>query len=144
MKTFLLIVTIVLLIRRGLSTPRSLSKKIYEKYIEKEIKSMADFSAKKNEDELDDFKFVVCWLAFIFALFMLWYYIHIGGRFPNKMLYFMSVIQASTVLVSFGKDLSSKPFSTNPEDHKFNRGYALFNVVLDYMYYPIVIYMLLQ
>ena len=61
-----------------------------------------------------------------------------------EILYFMSVIQVSTVLVSSWKDLSGKPFSTNPEDHKFNRWYSLFNVVLDYMYYPSVICMLLQ
>ena len=144
MKTFLLIVTILLLISRVSSTPRNLSKKAYEKYIEKETKSMADNFAKKNENELFTFKFVTCLLVFLFAIFMFWYYLHIGGRFSNKILYVMSVVQASTVIMSSWKDLSSKSFSTNPEDHKFDRWYTLFNVILDYVYYPMVIYMLLQ
>lgn len=144
MKTFLLIVTILFLISRVSSTPRGLSKKVYEKHIEKETKSMADNFAKKTEDEIESFKFGVYILSFIFTTLMICYYLYIGSIFSNKILYFMSTIQASTALVHFWKDITGNPLSTNPEEYKFNRWWVLFNVVLDYVYYPITIYMLLQ
>lgn len=143
MKTFLLIITILLLMNRISSTPRNLSKKSYKKYIEKETKSVANFISKKNENELNAFKTITFLLVLVITVFVFWYYLHIGSRFSNKILYFMSVIQASTTLV-FSCNINRKILpSTNPEDYKFNRWYALFNVVLDYVYYPMVICALL-
>ena len=144
MKTFLLIMTILLLINRISSTPRNFSKKLHEKYIKNEIKSMTDIFSKKNETEMESLKFITQIFCIIAYTFFGLYYLHIGNSFSNKTLYFMSVLQVVTVLLNFRKEFIYELFSTDPEDYKFNRFYKLFNVILDYIYYPMVIYMLLQ
>ena len=144
MKTFLLIMTILLLINRISSTPRNISEKLYGEYIRKEIKTMANIFSKKDESEMESLKFFTQIFVIIVYMFLGLYYLHIGTSFSNKILYFMSVLQVATVLLNFWKEFNYELFSTNPEDYKFNRFYKLFNVILDYIYYPMVIYMLLQ
>lgn len=144
MKTFLLIITILLFMQRISSTPRSLSKKAYRKYIEKETESLSNIFAKKTESEVDGIKFATSIVTFIIYLFMFWFYIHIAGRFNNEILYAFSIVQATTVIVSGWKMITSNPFSTSVDDHPFYRWYFMFNTILDYMYYPFVIYMLLS
>lgn len=143
MKTILLMVTILLLVDRILTTPRSLSEKAYKKYVEKEIKTMSDNFSKVSARDLDIIKLINCFIALIFYIIVFWYYLYIGNKFPNNILYLLSVIQTLTVLKSFWSFLNSNPFSTNPEDYNFNRWYRLFNVILDYIYYPMVLYILL-
>lgn len=145
MKTFLLIITILLMLSRVSSTPRSLSKKVYKKYLEESSKSMADKISNKDENEKAIFKFMLYLISIVFNTFLICYYLYIGSKSSSNMIYFISVIQASSVLVYFWKDfIAVDPTDINSEDRKFNRWWELFNIILDYIYYPTVIYMLLQ
>ena len=67
----------------------------------------------------------------------------VGTKLESTYLLIMSAIQIILTLygmkISFGKEL----YSTKFEDYKFRRTYNLLNVIVDYMYYPVAIWMLL-
>lgn len=79
-------------------------------------------------------------------LFLIIFYIVLGNKIGTTEFIVMSALQVFTCLWSLGVSLSEvkTAFSYNIEDFKFHRFQSLFNVVLDYIYYPWAIYMLLK
>lgn len=85
-------------------------------------------------------------IAFFTGLLLIIFYIMLGSKIGTTEFIVMSALQVFTCLWSFGVSLSEvkTAFSYNIEDFKFHRFQLLFNVVLDYIYYPWAIYMLLR
>ena len=85
--------------------------------------------------------------VFFMELFLIIFYIVLGSKIGTTEFIVMSALQISTCLWSLGVNLpeiKKTAFSYNIEDFKFHRFQLLFNVVLDYIYYPWAIYMLLK
>mgnify|MGYP003319374115 CR=1 FL=1 len=153
MKVFLLAVTILLLINRIRSTPRMLSKTLYEnntqKAIDKLKKQIDGIETMSNkEDVLKIAQYLVAVLVWLYALLIIIYYILVGNRFPsNATMLMLTAIQIVTMFI--GTKMTLKEFDmVNPENMsnniKYHRSWFLFNVVLDYVYYPITICLLLN
>lgn len=85
-------------------------------------------------------------IVFFMELFLIIFYMMLGNKIGTTEFIVMSALQMFTCLWSFGVNLSEvkTAFSYNIEDFKFHRFQLLFNVVLDYIYYPWAIYMLLK
>jgi len=144
MKTFLLIITILFLISRMSGTLRNISKKEYEKYIKKEVNKLSIIYSKYNVKEVKELKILTNIYAILFYIFMSLYYLYIGNKFSNEIIYLLSILEVVTVTIHMGRDFFETNLSLKEEDYIFHRWYFLFNVVLDYIYYPMVIYLLLK
>lgn len=143
MKTFLLIVTLLFFANRISSTPRNLSKNKYIKYIEQNIINRQKNNLNKTKVEIKEENSKVIFIALIIYILMILYYLVLAFIFNQQFLYFLSIIEVVTVIINFINELNDDPFSLKIEDYKFRRWNLLFNVILDYIYYPLVIYMLL-
>lgn len=151
MKVFLLAVTILLLISRIKSTPRMLSKTLYEANLQK--------SATKLKKQIDDIEttsdkntvlqitqYIIVALVWLYSLLIVIYYILVGNRFQtNTMMLMLTALQIVTMFISTRNTV--KEFDlTNIESMnnvQFRRFWLLFNMILDYIYYPMTICLLL-
>jgi uncharacterized membrane protein len=144
MKIIALAILFILLFCRIKGTPNMLSKKLYMKRMQKVI--------DKNQESLkaldDDRKALVQSLAVIFTwgleIFFSIFYIVLGTKLGTTYMLILSALQVFTCVYTSVKQVNTSAFSQNIEDFKFYRWYFLFNVILDYMYYPVAIYMLLM
>lgn len=151
MKVFLLAVTILMLIKRISSTPRMLSKTLYEngaqQSIDKARKQIDNIETLANkEDVLKLTQCIVVVIAWLYSTLIIVYYILIGNRFQsNEIMLILTALQIVTMFI--GTKMSIKEFDfvniENMSNKKFHRPWFLFNVVLDYVYYPVTIYLLL-
>ena len=106
---------------------------------------MQETLAENSSISTDDYKAIIVALSVAAYIFCFVFYLLLASRFSVvTFLYILSVLQSVTVIISAWGDIKENPFSENVEDHKFYRLYFLFNVILDYIYYPAVIYMLLK
>lgn len=141
MKIFLLVVLFILLINRIKNTPSMLSKTLYMKKMQKAIDKQKDANIDKEIEG------AVKGAAILFALLLetlfVIFYIVLGNKIGGTFIIVLSALQVVTCFYSTGKIFSGKVFSHNIEDFKFYRLYFLFNVALDYVYYPVAIHMLL-
>lgn len=144
MKIFLLAVTILFLISRIKNTPRMLSKKLYFKKVEKAIESNNKSFDGKSDDEVIVIKGVAILISLLFQAFCIIYYMMIGCRFQTELMLILTALQIVTVIITTKRTFTGKLFSKKIEDYTFYRWYFLFNIVLDYIYYPLTIYMLLK
>lgn len=144
MKIFLLAITILLLISRIKSTPRVLSKTLYYRSLSKLLEKQKTLEKDKDEDYV---RLLFCISKIIIVLVYILtivYYLLIGSMFSSsKILLVLTAVQIVTVFISCGKQLNEKALSLDINDHKFHRFDFLFNVILDYIYYPMVIYLLI-
>lgn len=145
MKIFLLVVTILLLLNRIKTTPRQLSKTIYYAKIKEALDTNKLNKAKLGEENYKAVQGFAILIAILFSIFSVIYYTLVGNRFSSSIVILvLSALQIVTVFITLKKSLDEKEWSDNIEDHKFYRFYFLFNVILDYIYYPLTIYMLLK
>ena len=144
MKIFLLTVTILFLISRIKNTPGMLSKKLYFKKVEKVIESNNKSFNGKSDDEVNTLKGIAILFSLLFQAFYIIYYMIIGCRFKTELMLILASLQIVTVIITMKRTYTDKLFSKNIEDYTFYRWYFLFNIVLDYIYYPLTIYMLLK
>ena len=152
MKVFLLAVTILFLINRIRSTPRMLSKALYEsgaqQSIDKVRKQIDNIETLANkEDVLKITQGIVAVIAWLYSILIIIYYILIGNRFQsNKAMLILTALQIVTMFI--GTKMSLKEFDfvnlENMSNKKFHRSWFLFNVILDYVYYPMTIYLLMS
>lgn len=153
MKVFLLAVTILLFINRVRSTPKMLSKTLYENDAQQvidKVKKQIDDSIKTVEDKtlvLKTVQVLTVILAWLFSMFIIIYYILVGNRFSsNTLMLILTALQIVTMFI--GTKMSTKDFDfvniDNMSNKKFHRSWFLFNVMLDYVYYPMTIYLLLN
>ncbi len=143
MKIFLLAITILLLISRIKSTPRMLSKTLYYADLSKSLDKQKKLLEGKDEIYVTVAHGVSVVIVLLFQALIIAYYLLVGNRFSfNTMMLILTALQIVTVFVTCGKQLNKNSFSQNIDDHKFHRFYFLFNVILDYIYYPMTIYLL--
>lgn len=153
MKVFLLAITILLLINRIRSTPRMLSKTLYENSaqqgIDEVIKKINNVKTVEEKDAVMAItQIIVKALAWLYSTIVVIYYMLIGNAFQsNSMIIMLTAIQIVTMFI--GARMALKEFDfVNPENMRnevhFHRCWFLFNVVLDYAYYPMIIYLLLN
>ena len=144
MKILALMILFILMFFRIKSTPSSLSKELWRK---KMIKTIEKSKANNNGKPLDDIlKGVSILIVLLMELFLIIFYIKLGNKIGTTEFIVMSALQVFTclwgVVTNFSEIKTS--FSYNIDDFKFHRFQMLFNLVLDYIYYPWAIYMLLK
>ena len=142
MKILALTILFVLMFFRIKGTPSALSKTLWRKRM---IKQLAKNKENNNGEPLSDAMQGALIVLFM-DLFLIIFYIVLGNKIGTTEFIVMSALQVFTCFWSLGVNLSEikTAFSYNIEDFKFHRFQLLFNVVLDYIYYPWAIYMLLK
>ena len=142
MKILALTILFILMFFRIKGTPSALSKTLWRKRM---IKQLAKNKENNNGESLSD-AMQGALIVFFMELFLIIFYIVLGNKIGTTEFIVMSALQVFTCLWSFCINLSEfkTAFSYNIEDFKFHRFQLLFNVVLDYIYYPWAIYMLLK
>ena len=126
-------------------TPSALSKTLWRKRM---IKQLAKTKENNNEEPLSDAtQGGTILIVFFMELFLIIFYIVLGNKIGTTEFIVMSALQVFICLWSLGVSLSEAKtvfVSYDIEELKFHRFQLLFNVVLDYIYYPWAIYMLLK
>lgn len=146
MKIFLLAITILLLLTRIKNTPRNLSKKIFDdKNLELYEKNKINYL---DDKEMHKIVFGVTWIiSIVIYVFLVWYYIMIGSQ-GSSLLFILSGVQVFTVFITMKYDVEIiDRMIKNFDDYqgfKFYKWHYLFNLILDYVYYPLAIYTLIS
>lgn len=144
---------ILLFFKRIKDTPKTLSYRVWKDKILKSLKKFDDTTKELKLKSIKEFgttivydiTFVIsCIFGIILYVLFITTYCLVGTKFGSIYLLIMSAIQIILTLygmkISFGKEL----YSTKFEDYKFHRIYNLINVIVDYLYYPVAIWMLLK
>lgn len=144
MKILALTILFVLAFLRVKNTPSALSKTLWENKMIKQLKNNEKQNGGKPYS--DEMQGTVIFLTFLIELFLIIFYIVLGNKIGTTEFIIMSALQVFTCLWGLCVSISEfkSVFSYNIEDHKFHRFQLLFNLVLDYVYYPYAIYMLLK
>jgi uncharacterized protein YqhQ len=144
MKIFLLLITLLLFILRVYGTPRMISKKAFFKKLNESLKKNDENFKDRTDKEVKITKHfaltVVGLLQFMLAIF----YMAIGARINITYFTILTLIQILTVIYTSITQLNMNAFSQDMKHHKFHRWYFLFNVILDYIYYPLAFYLLIK
>lgn len=144
MKIFLLVVTILMLLHRIKQTPRMLSKTIYRVKMREALEKQKIEMEKQSEENVSALQGAAILIVLLLDIFFIIYYLLVGNRFSSDItMMVLSALQIITVFITLKKNFNGKMFSQDIEDYKFHRLYFLFNVILDYIYYPLTIYMLI-
>lgn len=141
MKIFLLVISVLLLIFRIKETPKHVSKSVYMRSVEKSVADYVGVIENQTEKENATMKIFSTIICIVIDLFYVWYYWYIGSKFQPLLA--LSVIQIVTVIISFVFAAKQGLYSTDVNTYKFRRWYFLFNVLIDYIYYPMAIYLLM-
>ena len=144
MKILALAMLFILLFFRIKSTPSALSKTLWRNKTLKTIeKNKESFNGNLPSDAFQGGIFL--FLLFI-ELFFIIFYIMLGSSIGTTEFIILSALQVFTCFWNFGTEISEfkNAFSYNIDDHKFHRFRFLFNLILDYIYYLMAIYMLLK
>jgi hypothetical protein len=144
MKILALTILFILMFFRIKGTPSALSKTLWRKKI---IKQLTKDKENNNGEPLSDaMQGASILIIFFIELFLIIFYIVLGNKIGTTEFIVMSALQVFTCLWSLGVNLPEVKtvFSYDVENFKFHRFQLLFNVVLDYIYYPWAIYMLLK
>lgn len=144
MKILALTILFILMFSTIKGTPSALSKTLWRKKV---IKQLAKNKENNNGEPLSDvMQGASILIVFFIELFLIIFYIVLGNKIGTTEFIVMSALQVFACLWSLDVNMSEvkTAFSYNIEDFKFHRFQLLFNVVLDYIYYPWAIYMLLK
>ena len=144
MKIIALAILFILLFCRIKGTPNMLSKKLYMKRMQKCIDKNRESLNGLDEDRQTFVKSFAVLFAWGLEIFFSIFYIVLGTKLGTTYMLILSALQVFTCVYTGVKQINTSAFSQNIEDFKFYRWYFLFNVILDYMYYPVAIYMLLM
>lgn len=144
MKILALTILFILIFFMIKGTPSALSKTLWRKRM---IKQLAKNKENNNgEPPSYTLQGAAILTVFFMELFLIVFYIVLGNKIGTTEFIVMSALQVFTCLWSLGVNLSEvkTAFSYNIEDFKFHRFQLLFKMVLDYIYYPLAIYMLFK
>ena len=144
MKIIALTILIILLFCRIKNTPTLLSKKLYMKKMQKAIDKNQKALENMNKEQQEVSQSVTVIFIWLIEILFSIFYIVLGTKLGTPYMLVLSALQVFTCLYSGFKNANTSLFSKNIEDFKFYRWYFLFNVILDYVYYPLAIYMLLM
>ena len=95
----------------------------------------------KKDNNNETMKGAAIILLFLIEVFWIIFYSVLGTKIGTNEAIVMSVLQVFTCLWNIAILMKEVPnaFSYNINDHKFHRFQLLFNLVLDYIYYPYAI-----
>lgn len=143
MTIFLLFCLVILLISRIKETPSMLSEHQYYDKVRGIIKNNESFLNELPYDK----RLYVEWFAkvatYLYSGFTICVYAMVGISQNLPLINFLSFLQICTVVITIRLQRNVSPISLYIDDFPFNRWYFLFNVVLDYIYYPLACVMLL-
>ena len=144
MKILALAILFVLAFSRVKNTPRSLSKTLWKNEMIKLLKNNEDRNGGKPYSA--EARGATIFLIFLIELFFIIFYAVLGNKIGTTEFIVMSALQVFTCLWSLFVNICGigNASSYNVEDYKFHRFQLLFKLVLDYIYYPYAIYMLLK
>ena len=144
MKILALAILFVLAFLRVKNTPRSLSKTLWKNEMIKLLKNDEDRNGGKPYSA--EARGVTISLLFLIELFFIIFYAVLGDKVGTTEFIIMSALQVFTCLWNLFVNICGieNASSYNVEDYKFHRFQLLFKLVLDYIYYPYAIYMLLK
>ena len=144
MKILALTILFILLFFRIKGTPNALSKTLWRNQMLKTInKNKEIFNGNLPSDAFQGV--LILFLLFI-ELFLIIFYIVLGSSIGTTEFIILSALQVFTCFWNFGTEISEfkNALSYNIDDHKFHRFNLLYNLILDYIYYLMAIYMLLK
>ena len=153
MKIFLLVMFTILLLFRMKNTTVNLNSKLYYKKLNNSIEELGNIIETIKTNSLKEFGSLIFYniLVYIlmFSLVILYVlvitlYAIAANELNNTYILILSVIQIILSLYSVKRFFSKNILSTDIDDYRFQRLYNLINVIVDYMYYPVVIWMLLK
>ena len=144
MKILALAILIILLFCRIKGTPNMLSKRLYMKRMQKCIDKNKESFKDMDEEHKKSAQSLAIILTWMLEIFFIIFYIVLGTKLDTTYMLVLSALQVFTCIYTGVTQVNTSAFSQNIEDFKFYRWYFLFNVILDYMYYPVAIYMLLM
>ena len=144
MKILVLAILFVLAFLRVKNTPRSLSKTLWKNEMIKLLKNDEDRSGGKPYSA--EARGTTIFLLFLIELFFIIFYAVLSNKIGTTEFMIMSALQVFTCLWNLFVNICviKNAYSYNVEDYKFHRFQLLFKLVLDYIYYPYAIYMLLK
>ncbi len=143
MTSVLLVCIATLLISRIKETPSMLSESRYYEKVRGIIKDNEMFLNRLTyENGLCVEKFAR-FAMYLYSFILMLIYAAIGKYIGLPFINFLSFIQICTVVITLRLQRNISPISLYIDDFPFYRGYFLFNVVLDYIYYPLACAMLL-
>ncbi len=144
MISILMVCIVMLFVSRIKETPSMLSESLYYEKIRNIIKSNEKFlNELQYEKRLHMEKFAKV-AVYLYSVALIFIYAAIGSSIKLPSINFLSFIQICTVLVTVRLHRNVNPISLYIDDFRFYRWYFLFNVVLDYVYYPMTFVMLLM
>lgn len=144
MKILTLTILFILLFLRIKGTPSALSKTLWRNKMLKSLEKNKEIF--NGNPPSDAFQGGMILFTLFIELFIIIFYIALGSSIGTTEFIILSALQVFTCFWNFGTEISEfkSAFSYNIDDHKFHRFKLLFNVILDYIYYPLAIYMLLK
>ena len=144
MVSVLLVCIAILFVSRVKETPSMLCENRYYEKVREVIKSNEDFlSDIPYEKSLYVEKFTKI-TTYLYSAVMILIYAAIGNSINLPFIDFLSFIQICTVVITMRLQRNVNPISLYIDDFPFYKWYFLFNVVLDYVYYPLTFVMLLM
>ena len=144
MIVFLLCCLVLLFISRVKETPSMLSEKRYYENVREIIKNNEEFLNNIPVEKGLYVEKLAKIAMYLYSLVMILIYSAIGKSIGSLVINFLSFIQICTVLITLRLQRNVNPISLYINDFPFYRWYFLFNVVLDYVYYPLVFVLLLM
>lgn len=135
---------VILFVLRVKHTPRMLSKKKYLATIKESLDKLEDQFKEYSDERVEITKMVSLLFGAIVQIAVGIVYIMIGARINVTYFTILTLAQLLTVAYTSVSQLKMNIFDPVVENHKFRRWYFLFNVVLDYIYYPLAFYLLIK
>lgn len=144
MKVLALTILFIFAFFRIKNTPFALSKRIWKRKMVKQIQTLKE--QNNNEPINEELKGAAILTMLLVDLFLIIFYIVLGSKIGTNEFIILSALQVLSCLWGLCISMSEykSELSYNVEDKKFHRFYQLFKVILDYIYYPCAIYMLLK
>lgn len=143
LKIFILTVIFILLLFRIKNTPTAISKTIWTKKMLKNIEENKFLSIEPFKEEAVNLAFFI---IFLFELLLIIFFIITGNYIDIKIITILTVFKIVMCFYS-GQIIAEclgNIYSTDINDFKFHRIYHLLSVILDYVYYVLVILILLK
>ena len=143
----------ILLLFRVKNTAVNLSSKLYYRKLNKGIEELKKTIKTIKINSFQEFGTLIIYnvlryivMIFVSTIYILSIisYVIAANELNNTYILILSLIQIILSLYSVKVFFSKDIFSTDVDDYKFTRFYNLTNVIVDYMYYPVVIWMLLK
>ena len=144
MKVLALSILFIMMFSRVKSTPTSLSKKLWYK---KKVKQLErDKLRDDGRPVTKTTQGIYILILLLTSMFFIIFYIMLGNKIGTTGFIVVSALQVFSWLWMLCRGILDFKiaFSYNIIDYKFYRFQRLFSLVLDYVYYPWAIYMLLK